>query len=103
MIKRHSLLALSGVVIVSSRVCWLCWLRPCLLEYLQMWSLLQSLYSVLYKLKLCPGPQLFMAGILVTTGGMQHRREGGSGEMVVVRSNAACTQHIFTYIVYCKA
>ena len=44
-----------------------------------------------------------MAGILVTTGGMQHRREGGSGEMVVVRDNAACTQHIFTYIVYCKA
>ena len=56
MIKRHSLLALSGVVIVSSRVCWLCWLcwlRPCSLEYLQMWTLLQSLYSVLYKLKLC--------------------------------------------------
>ena len=53
MIKRHSLLALSGVVIVSSRVCSLCWLRLCSLEYLQMWSLLQSLYSVLYKLKLC--------------------------------------------------
>ena len=40
------------VVIVSSRVCSLCWLRLCSLEYLQMWSLLQSLYSVLYKLKL---------------------------------------------------
>ena len=52
MIKRHSLLALSGVVTVSSRVCSLCWLRLCSLEYLQMWSLLQSLYSVLYKLKL---------------------------------------------------
>ena len=43
-----------SVVIVSSRVCWLCWLRQCSLEYLQMWtwSLLQSLYSVLYKIKL---------------------------------------------------
>ena len=41
------------------------------------WSLLQSLYSVLYKLKLCPGPQLFMAGILVTIGGMLAQERGG--------------------------
>ena len=42
-----------------------------------MWSLLQSLYPVLYKLKLCPGPQLFMAGILVTIGGMPAQERGG--------------------------
>ena len=64
-----------------------------------MWSLLQSLYSVLYKLKLCPGPQLFMARILVTTGGMQHRREGGSGEMVVVRDNAG--MHAAHFHIHC--
>ena len=47
-----------------------------------------------------------MAGILVTIGGMQHRREGGSGEMVVVRGNAAmlhARSTFYTYIVYCKA
>ena len=40
-----------------------------------------------------------MAGILVTTGGMQHRREGGSGEMVVVRDNAG--MHAAHFHIHC--
>ena len=66
-----------------------------------MWSLLQSLYSVLYKLKLCPGPQLFMAGILVTIGDRRDAAQERGGKRGDGCGQGQCCMHAAHFHIHC--